>query len=199
MLSCLILILALGVEPNHAGTQYQSSLGFSASVPPGWVALTQERMKREPDLFERLLPKLGISDPKLASSLRTEVQEGKLDVLLRAEAGNSGFVDNINIRRQPAAKLALSREVVAAVCAQLMNPPDAAKPHVEGLEECTYQEAAGHPALFMRKRGNGTTALQYQIPISPTLMLAVTAVAKSENIEPVGDDLARLVQSLEFQ
>ncbi|MBZ0145139.1 MAG: hypothetical protein K8F56_16330 [Rhodocyclaceae bacterium] len=192
-----VLVLALSIQSGQLAVRYESSLGFSATVPVGWLAITEERLKREPDLFDRVLKRMVGSDPGLASSLRAEVQAGELDVLLRAEPEDSRFVDNINIRGQ-LAKLALSRDVVLAVCEQLMNPPEGTKSPVDGLKECAFREVAGRPALFMKRPRGSTTTLQFQILVTPTRLLAITAVAKSETIDVVGDVLEKFVQSLEF-
>ena len=196
MITCLIFALAL-VEPGHAGERYQSSLGYSAVVPSGWTPLTQEGMRREPNRFGRLFHEMATTDPKLASSLRSEVRSGKLDMLFHNEAGSVDFVDNISIRRQPVEEVAWSKEAVAEVCGRLMNPTGEI-PKVEGLEECAYQEATGHPALFTRIRGSETITLGYQIVISPTEMLVVTAGAKLKNAKDVGDVLTTLIRSFEF-
>lgn len=198
MHTLLFLLLALSIGSSQIEAVYQSPLGYSARVPSGWLVITQELLKREPDLFDRVLQNLVHSDPGLANSLREEVRAGELDVLLRAEPGSPRFVDNINIRGQKA-KLAFSKDLVSAVCAQLLNPPAGSSPQVDGLRECVFKEAAGHPAMFMRKLGNGTTTLQFQILVSPTRVLAVTAVAKSETVDAVEEVLNDLVQSLEFR
>lgn len=189
----LALLLLLASAAVGEPARFESPLGYSVVLPSGWAALTQESVRAMSGVFQ----KVAQTDPKLAESLRADIEAGRMDVLIRTDAIGSEFLDNINARTRPA-EIPLTQQLLELTCVQILKAAQASPPEVEGLEECSYRAPGGHHALYLRKRAGGKITLQYQVLTPESQLLAITVVAAEARLDVEAKDLDLLVDSIQF-
>lgn len=201
-ISTLLSIVILLASSGAGADEYQSSFGFSTSVPEGWVILSREELRENPDLFDHIAsdPELAALDGTLKADVMERIQTGQIELLFRplGLAPDPVFADNVNVLKQ-VAKLP-NAEQLDATCLELPGAFGQYFGRPIEIHTCKLTNAAGRPALQLEFDGaaEGTTSVQYQIQRTENITLIVTATAANQRLGAMKKDFQAIIDGLKF-
>jgi hypothetical protein len=193
------LVVAILWTTAAHGSEFQSSFGFTANVPPDWVVLTKEALADSPTLVDMRPETVGNINPELLRNLKAKVESGSIEMLFDRTTSDATFADNINVMvrrgRIPGA-LDQVRQVCEAYPAKL------AKFAGRDLNvlRCERRELDRTEAFYIEYEGvvAGTVTMQYQIPRPNNELLLVTATCKQASVEKIRPEFEEIVRSIRF-
>ncbi len=201
LVGLLLVGLLLGVARTSYAEELNSSFGFTAQVPEGWIIFSRAELRENSDLFEGIaeLPGFGDADSRAVAQIEAQIRAGKIEVLFRTAGSEPGFVDNINVVKQigrlPSASGA------DAYCKS--SGAELAKVVGRSLEfyECSAANGLSSFAIYTEFEGivPGTRSMQFQIRKSQNVMVVVTATASNGTADDVRPDLHSMAKSLRFE
>jgi len=178
--------------------EYRSSFGFSTHTPPGWMVLSREESRKNPDLFANLSsnPDFENMDSGLLKQVQEQIQSGQIEMLFSPEQPGTSFADNINVLKQ-IGQLPAEGDL-EATCAQLPGAFEQYFGRPIEFFECSLGQAAGMPALYLDFDGalEGTRSAQYQIQKTGSVKLIVTVTAANDRFASVHDTFKRIVDGM---
>lgn len=177
---------------------FQSQFGFQIDLPSHWVAITPEVVKKG-TLPTAEDPEMKTVDPKLLSRFIDDVvRKGNMEAYLRkSRESGGGFVDNINVIRQPGA-IPKSGSEIEKECPSLSAELSKLFGKHTNVYECGPRTIGGRYAFFLEFDGidSGTRCIQYQVQWSPDTVLIFTATCKHKNLEEVRKEFTTIMGSL---
>ena len=92
----LMLVLIVWAAAAHA-TEYQSSFGFTVSIPADWVVLTKQAIADNPMIVDMRPETIGNLNPDLLRDLKVKVESGSIEMFFDRTTSDATFADNINV------------------------------------------------------------------------------------------------------
>lgn len=193
-ISFVLVLLSLATGMAHAG-QFESTLGYTASVPSNWLVLTREEARKNPDLFEGLVVQ-GVNRD-LMDSVRQRIVEGKVDMLFRKSGTGSAFADNINVFKQIQPTPSSDKDL-KELCTILPGELAKAYNRQVSVYRCEYAFVNGLKAVYLEYDGvvPHTRSMQFFIPRSESVSLVVTATSSEATLAEVEKEFSEMIASL---
>ena len=193
--------LILASSDAQAG-DYESSFGFSISVPEVWLVLTRTEVAKNADLFlgEESPSNLQVVPPAMREAVFQRIQAGQLEIFYRQEGIVGAFVDNVNIMTQ-AGRLPASSEQLGHICRVLPSEFSRVFGRPVGLDACEIRELVGLRALYLQFDGaiDGTKTMQYQVARGADETLILTATASNPNLTRMLGEFEKMVGSIRLR
>ena len=197
---CLLVLMVVATSEVKA-ENLDSEFGFETKVPSGWLILSRAELRENPDLFAGLskTPGLERADPKVLSSVRTQIQSGNIEMLFRTEGSEPGFTDNINIVKQ-IGKVPQEEEI-QDYCIQVETQLAAAFGRPITLYECMLASDVPLHSVYIEYDGviEGTRSMAYQVRKSDNINLVITATAANGTAKDVRTVLTGIVKDLRLK
>lgn len=193
-----VLVLLGWVVAAHA-TDYQSSFGFTLSIPDGWLVLTKQAIKDNAALTDAQDAKVGRINPELLKDLKAKVESGSIEIFFDRTTSDVTFADNINVmvrRGQIPGAPDLVRQVCDAYPAKLAKYAG----RNLAVVRCETQDLGTAKTMYVEYEGvvAGTVTMQYQIPRPNNELLLVTATCKQASLEKIRTEFEAIVRSIRF-
>lgn len=172
-----------------------SSMGYSASVPQGWIALTREEVRDNPDLFDFEKAAKNGMPRALLEQVQPMIVSGRADIFLRRD-GSASFTDNVNVMKH-IGSLPVDADGIRSMCGAARAELSRLFGRPVTVYACEPRRVDGRKALYLDFDGvvPGTRSIQYQFPKSPSVYFVVTATAKNTTLEQVRTDLEAIIRS----
>lgn len=193
------LVVAILLTTAAHGSEFQSSFGFTAKVPPDWVVLTKDALADSPTLVDMRPETVGNINPELLRSLKAKVESGSIEMLFDRTTSDATFADNINVMVRRG-RIPDATDRVRQVCEAY--PAKLAKFAGRDLNvlRCERRELDGTDSFYIEYEGvvAGTVTMQYQIPRPNNELLLVTATCKQASVEKIRPEFEEIVRSIRF-
>lgn len=191
----VVALLGLGGEIHAAQS---SSMGYSIEVPDNWIAVTREEIAENPDLFENM--QAGEMNEDLFMIIRRKIQSGNVDMYFRQSDQVTDFVDNVNVMKQ-IQRTASTREELEGVCENLPGQLSNAFGRQISLHGCEFRTVDGRKSVYLDFDGarKDTRTIQYQVPVSGSIVLVISATTKSSTLDAVRPEFSNMIRSLRVE
>jgi len=180
--------------------KHKSHLGFVATLPPGWLALSPAAAKAFADDLVTAARQLG-HEGAAADQLRAKIETGAVEMLLREPLGEGGFTDNILVSRASGKVLPETPAGWPQLC-KIHEALVAKDPRAYALRllVCEERRPSGRPSLYIEisDRDPATVRMQYWIPRAKSDTLVVTATCNETRCAAVRSELDAIVRSVSF-
>jgi len=194
----LMLVLIVWAAAAHA-TEYQSSFGFTVSIPADWVVLTKQAIADNPMIVDMRPETIGNLNPDLLRDLKVKVESGSIEMFFDRTTSDATFADNINVMVRRG-RIPDALDQVRQVCEAY--PAKLAKYAGRNLNiaRCERRELSKAEAFYIEYEGiiAGTVTMQYQIPRPNNKLLLVTATCKQGSLDKIRPEFEEIVRSIRF-
>jgi hypothetical protein len=197
-LLCTGIILASIAAPGCGGEATPSSAGYRSSPPPGWLVLSREESKANPDLFAGAVDKLQIASDELVSQFMEEIRAGKVEMLFAPTAAE-GFRNNINLRKQVGANPKDAPDLKKA-CDELPQQLRQIAGRTMRVHRCEFRQFPTGQAMCVEMEGFAprTRSVTCSLQRSPSVMLQVTGTFTESSLNEMRPLFETFVASIAF-
>jgi hypothetical protein len=195
LLWAVVCLVWLSMPLPVLAKDVNSSLGYQLKVPAGWIVMSREEVRDNPNLIDIDKASNDLPGP-LMEQVRPMIREGKVDIFFHPD-GSTFFVDNINILKQMGQSLPPVAEN-GALCAALGQELTQAFGRPIAVYACERRKMAGRDSLYLDFDGvvPGTRSLQYQVQRSDNVALIITATAKNETLAVIRSEFEAIMATL---
>jgi hypothetical protein len=191
------VLVLLGWAVAARATDYQSSFGFTLSIPDDWLVLTKQAIKENAAFTDAQDAKVGKVNPELLKNLKAKVESGSIEMFFDRTTSDVTFADNINVMVRRG-QIPDAPDKVQQVCDAY--PAKLAKYAGRNLAvvRCETRNLGTTEAMYVEYEGivAGTVTMQYQIPRPNNELLLVTATCKQASLEKIRTEFEAMVRSI---
>lgn len=194
--ACWSVAFLMGVLPAGGGV-FTSTFGFQADAPKGWLVLSREEIKNNPDLFDGVFDRLSLKDPAVVKQVKDEIQAGRIEYLFAPKA--VGFRDNVTFRKV-VSPTPTNAPDLKTFCDELSGAVSKATGRATKVYSCRFEGVPAGKAAVVEFDGisQGTRSIQYEIPSSPSVTLSITGTFKEDDLDAKRAVMTALVGSVHF-
>lgn len=192
------LILASIAVPGCRGEAASSSAGYRSSPPPGWLVLSREESKANPDLFAGAVDKLQIASDEVVRQFMDEIRAGKVEMLFAPTAAE-GFRNNINLRKQIGAN-PQNATALKTACDDLPGQIKQLAGRDMDVHRCEFRKLPTGQAMCVEFEGFAprTRSVTCSLQRSASVMLQVTGTFTESSLKEMRPIFDTFVASIEF-
>jgi hypothetical protein len=192
------IVLSSIAAPGCGGEAASSSAGYRSSPPPGWLVLSREESKANPDLFDGAVDKLQIADAALARQIVDEIRSGKVEMLFAPTAAE-GFRNNINLRKQVGAN-PQDATALKTACDELPGQIKQLAGRDLEVHRCEFRKLPTGQAMCVEFEGFAprTRSVTCSLQRSPSVMLQVTGTFTESSLNEMRPLFETFVASIAF-
>jgi hypothetical protein len=191
------VLVLLGWAVAARATDYQSSFGFTLSIPDDWLVLTKQAIKENAAFTDARNAKVGKIDLERLKDLRAKVESGSIEMFFDRTTSDVTFADNINVMVRRG-QIPDAPDKVQQVCDAY--PARLAKYAGRNLAvvRCETRGLGAIETMYVEFEGvvAGTVTMQYQIPRPNNELLLVTATCKQASLEKIRSEFEAMVRSI---
>ena len=197
VVASVLVLLGWGVAAR--ATDYQSSFGFTLSIPDDWLVLTKEAIKGNAAFTDAQDARAGKINPELLRDLKAKVESGSIEMFFDRATSDGTFADNINVMVRRG-QIPGAPDKLQQVCEAY--PAKLAKYAGRNLAvvRCETRDLGATEAMYVEFEGiiAGTVTMQYQIPRPNNELLLVTATCKQASLQRIRAEFEAIVRSIRF-
>jgi hypothetical protein len=183
-----------------SGETYQSSFGFSINIPPHWLIMSGEEIKKNPDLFDFDQGGFKNADKNFVQQIKNQVATGKIEYYFNKKISDNYFLDNINvfkeIRRIPQNNSEMKKE-----CDNL--PSEFSKILGKPIKfySCELRKISGLNAFYIEYDGliENTRGIAYVIQFTQNVTITFTLTCKNKIVNVMRKEFDDIIASVKIK
>ena len=196
----LTLLIFVSFVSLASGETYQSFFGFSINIPPHWLIMSGEEIKKNPDLFDFDQGAFKNADKNFLQQIKNHVVQGKAELYFNKKTSDNYFLDNINvykeIRRIPQNNSEMKKE-----CDNL--PSEFAKIFGKPVKiySCELRKISGLNAIYIEYDGlmENTRGIAYTIQFTQNVVIAFTLTCKNKIVNLIREEFDNIIASVKIK
>jgi hypothetical protein len=194
-----LVLLAVLLGCASVPKERPSPLGYTATVPDGWMAIGRAEIAgHETELESAITGSLsGPANEEVVSRIRDNIRNGNVEFFV-PERRPADSYDNINVQLLRGQVPALGTDV-RSLCDPLSANLSQAIGRAIAVRQCSLQRVGDRPAMVIEMGGFAqpdSVTLQYHLNHSPGMILAVTATMRASSAASIRPVVARFVESI---
>ena len=164
-----------------SGETYQSPFGFSINIPPHWLVMSGEEIKKNPDLSDFDKKAFKNVDENFLQQIKTQVAQGKLEIYFNKNTSDNYFMDNINVNKgigqipQNNSEMKNECENLPSQFAEMFGKPIK-------FYSCEFRKISGLNAVYLEYDGivENTRGIAYVIQFTENVTTTFTLTCKNK-------------------
>ena len=190
-----VVVVLLAWALSATAKEYQSSFGFTVTVPDNWLVLTKQEIAMNPELAGPPGVSAGKIDPQLKA-----VESGSIEFLYNRTTSDATFSDNINVRLGGRGKIPNTPEGVKDECTAYAQALAKAVGRTLAVAKCDNRDVGASKAFYVEYEGRvaGTVTMQYKFVRPDGKLVFVTATCKKASLDRFRPEFEAIVKSIHF-
>jgi hypothetical protein len=183
-----------------SGETYQSSFGFSINIPPHWLIMSGEELKKNPDLFDFDIGAFKNADKNFLQQIKNQVVQGKAELYFNKKTSDNYFSDNINVSKG-FGRIPQNNSEMNKVCDNL--PSEFAKILGKPIKfySCELRKISGLNASYIEYDGvvENTRGIAYMIQFTQNVTITFTLTCKSKIVNVMRKEFDDIMASVKIK
>lgn len=200
--SCFtVSILTLLIFVSLAsGETHQSSFGFSINIPPHWLIMSGEEIKKNPDLFNFGGEAFKNTDKNFLQQIKNQVAQGKAEVYFNQKTSDNYFLDNINVSKS-IGRVPQNNSEMKKDCDNL--PSEFAKIFGKPVKfySCELRKISGLNAFYIEYDGliENTRGIAYVIQFTQNVTIIFTLTCKNKIVNVMRKEFDDIIATVKIK
>jgi hypothetical protein len=183
-----------------SGETYQSFFGFSINIPPHWLIMSREEIKKNPDLFDFDNKVFKSVDKNTFQQIKNQVAQGKTELYFNQKTSDNYFSDNINVFKE-IGRIPQNNSEMKKYCDNL--PSEFAKILGKPVKiySCELRKISGLNAIYIEYDGvlENTRGIAYEIQFTQNVTIQFTLTCKNKIVNVMRKDFEDIIASVKIK
>jgi tetratricopeptide (TPR) repeat protein len=196
----LTLLIFVSFVSLASGETYQSFFGFSINIPPHWLVMSGEEIKKNPDLFDFDKGPFKNADKNFLQQIKTQVTQGKLEFYFNKNTSDNYFSDSINVNKE-IGQIPQSNSEMKKECDNL--PSQFAKMFGKPITfySCGLRKISGLNAVYLEYDGilENTRGIAYVIQFTQNVTITFTLTCKNKIVNEMRKEFDDIIATVKMK
>lgn len=183
-----------------SGETYQSFFGFSINIPPHWLIMSGEEIKKNPDLFDFDNKVFKSVDKNTFQQIKNQAAQGKTELYFNQKTSDNYFSDNINVFKE-IGRIPQNNSEMKKYCDN--SPSEFAKILGKPVKiySCELRKISGLNAIYIEYDGalENTRGIAYIIQFTQNVVIAFTLTCKNKIVNVMRKEFDDIIASVKIK
>jgi len=183
-----------------SGETYQSSFGFSINIPPHWLVMSGEEIKKNPDLFDFDKGAFKNVDKNFFQQIKNQVAQGKAEIYYNQNTSDNYFWDSINVTKA-IERMPQNNSEMKKICNNL--PSEFAKIFGKPVKfySCELRKISGLNAFYIEYDGiaENTRGIAYTFQFTQNVTITFTLTCKNKIVNVMRKEFDDIIASVKIK